>query len=96
MDGFELCTRIHATTANRTTPVVFVTRHTDFDVRAKSSLTGARDLIGKPFLTFEVALKALTLVLRRRLQTQAHGLMGVGEVEAPDNVPAPEPARIEA
>jgi CheY-like chemotaxis protein len=85
MDGFELCTRIHATTSNRITPVVFVTRHADFDARAKSSLTGARDLIGKPFLTFEVALKALTLVLNRRLQAQAHGLMGLGEEGASNN-----------
>jgi len=69
MDGFELCSRIHETGPNRTTPVVFVTRHSDFNSRAKSSMTGARELIGKPFLIFEVAVKALTLVLRQRLQS---------------------------
>jgi len=68
MDGFELCARIHETAANQTTPVVFVTCQSDFNARATSSLTGGQDLIGKPFLSFELAVKAFTLVLRRRLQ----------------------------
>ena len=41
MDGYELCTRIHETELNRTTPVVFVTLHSDFDSRAKSTALGA-------------------------------------------------------
>jgi CheY-like chemotaxis protein len=68
MDGFELCAKIQATVANGTTPVVFVTCRNDFDTRAKCSLSGAQELIGKPFLTFEVAVKALTIILRTRLQ----------------------------
>src|SRR5258706_4617521 len=68
MGGFELCTKIQETVPNRTTPVVFVTNHSDFNARARSALTGAHDLIGKPFLTFEITLKALTLVLRARLE----------------------------
>jgi CheY-like chemotaxis protein len=68
MDGFELCSKIHETEANRTTPIVFVTSHSDFDSRAKSALSGARDLMAKPFLAFEITLKALTLVLKTRLQ----------------------------
>ena len=71
MDGFELCTKIHETIRNRATPVVFVTGHSDFSSRAKSSVSGGVDLIGKPFLTFEITVKALTLALRRRLQNVA-------------------------
>lgn len=67
MDGFELCTKIRDTVPNRTTPVVFVTGVNDFDARAKSVLSGGNDLMGKPFLTFEVTVKALTLGLRGRL-----------------------------
>jgi CheY-like chemotaxis protein len=67
MDGFELCSKIHESEANRTTPVVFVTSMKDFAARAKSITSGGSDLIGKPFLTFEIAVKALSLVLRRRL-----------------------------
>lgn len=68
MDGFEVCTRIHDTLPNRTTPVVFVTCHSDFDARAQSTLSGGSDLIAKPFLTFEITVKALTLALQGRLQ----------------------------
>jgi len=67
MDGFELCSRIHETTLNRNTPIVFVTWQSDFKARAHSVLCGGNDLIGKPFLTFEISVKALTLALRARL-----------------------------
>ena len=67
MDGFDLCSRIRQTSLNRATPVVFITIQSDFNARAKSTLVGGHDLIGKPFLTFEVALKALTQVIRYRL-----------------------------
>ena len=71
MDGYELCTKIRQTVGHRTTPVVFVTRHSDFNSRAKSTLSGGQDLIGKPFLAFEITVKALTLALRGRLQNGA-------------------------
>src|SRR5207245_1738392 len=67
MNGFDLCSKIHETASNRHTPVIFITRHTDFESRARSATTGGQDLIGKPFLTFEVAVKALTIILRGRL-----------------------------
>jgi len=70
MDGFETCTKIHGTELNRVTPVVFVTCQSDFDARAKSTLSGGNDLIGKPFLTFEITVKALTLAFRGRLNRQ--------------------------
>ena len=71
MDGFEVCLKIRDTVPNRNTPVVFVTRQSDFDARAKSTLSGGNDLMGKPFLTFEVTVKALTLALHGRLQGRA-------------------------
>lgn len=67
MDGFELCSKIRATGPNRATPVVFVTVQSDFDARCKSTLSGGNDLMGKPFLTFEVTVKALTLAWHGRL-----------------------------
>jgi CheY-like chemotaxis protein len=70
MDGFETCAKIRRTELNRATPVVFVTSHSDFDARAKSTLSGGIDLIGKPFLTFEITVKALTLAFRGRLNRQ--------------------------
>ncbi|HEY5043773.1 MAG TPA: response regulator, partial [Verrucomicrobiae bacterium] len=66
-DGFELCMEIHDAGLNRNTPVVFVTGQYDFNARAKSTLSGGNDLMGKPFLVFELTVKALTLALQGRL-----------------------------
>ena len=82
MDGFELCTKIRDTALNRTTPIVFVTIHSDFEARCKSTLSGGNDLMGKPFLAFEVTVKALTLALRRQLQIKT---------QEPPRAPLPEP-----
>ena len=71
MDGYELCSRIRETSTNKDTPVIFVTCMSDFDSRAQSILTGGSDLIGKPFLTFEITVKALTLALGRRLRPRS-------------------------
>jgi len=68
MDGFEVCSKIRDTAPNRATPVVFVTGHSDFDTRAQMSRNGGNDLMGKPFLTSEITVKALTFALRGRLQ----------------------------
>lgn len=68
MDGFELCARIRQATLNRTTPIVFVTSHSGFESRAISAAVGGHELIAKPFFAFEVALKALTLVLKGRIE----------------------------
>lgn len=64
LDGFELCTKIRALPTNKTTPVIFVTSLTDFKSRARSSLSGGSDLIAKPFMFIELAVKALTHVIR--------------------------------
>lgn len=68
MDGFELCSKILQTPLNQTTPIIFVTSHGDFESRAKSTRAGALSLIAKPYLSFEITVKALTLTLRGRIQ----------------------------
>ena len=62
--GLELCVKIRETTLNRTTPVVFVTAHSDFGSRAQSTLSGGNDFIAKPFLLVELAVKALTWLFK--------------------------------
>jgi DNA-binding response OmpR family regulator len=64
MSGFELCTKLRALPGHARTPVVFVTGLTDFESRARSTLSGGNDLIAKPFLFMELAVKALTYVLK--------------------------------
>lgn len=67
MNGFELCSQLRAMPTNQTTPVVFVTGMTDFESRARSSLSGGNDLIAKPFLFIELTVKSLTFVMKHRL-----------------------------
>jgi DNA-binding response OmpR family regulator len=64
LTGLELCVKIRATKSNRSTPIVFVTSHSDFGSRAQSALSGGNDFIAKPFLLVEVALKALTWLFK--------------------------------
>jgi DNA-binding response OmpR family regulator len=67
MTGFELCGNIRTLPNYAKTPVVFVTSLTDFESRANSTISGGNDLIAKPFLFIELAVKALLYVLRNRL-----------------------------
>ncbi len=64
LTGFDVCTRVRAGTTNKKTPVIFVTGLTDFESRARSTLSGGNDLIAKPFLFMELAVKAITQILR--------------------------------
>ncbi len=67
MNGFELCTKLRSFQRNKNTPVVFVTSLTDFESRANSTMSGGNDLIAKPFLFMELAVKALVYLMRGRL-----------------------------
>jgi len=68
MNGFELCSKLRTLPVHKKTPVVFVTSLTDFESRASSTMSGGNDLIAKPFLFMELAVKALVYTLRKRLQ----------------------------
>jgi CheY-like chemotaxis protein len=71
LNGFELCTELRKLPTNKTTPVIFVTGMTNFEVRAQSSLSGGNDLIAKPFLMMELAVKALTYLLKPAATVEA-------------------------
>lgn len=88
MDGYELCLKIRDTALNGLTPVVFVSAHCDFNARARSTLSGGNELMAKPFLTFEITVKALTLALAERLRDATKPLPALGL----DYVPAPAAA----
>ena len=71
LDGFELCTNIRALPSNQNTPVLFVTSLTDFKNRARATVCGGADFVAKPFFFIEVTIKAVTLILRKRLFPKA-------------------------
>lgn len=58
LNGFEVSKKLHAIPMNAKTPVVFVTRLTDFGTRAHSASCGAIDFIAKPVNMAELAVKA--------------------------------------
>jgi DNA-binding response OmpR family regulator len=104
IDGLEACTQLHKFKKNETTPVVFVTVQSDFHTRAKSTLAGGTDLMVKPFLMFEITVKALAFSMRKRLQlaaslrrevasqTGASQIEGMGMAVLPPPVAAANPA----
>jgi CheY-like chemotaxis protein len=67
MDGFELCKKLRLLPLHQKTPVVFVTNFSGFDSRARSVLSGGNDLIAKPFLMMELAVKALTYIANAKI-----------------------------
>jgi CheY-like chemotaxis protein len=83
LDGFALCSAIRKTSLNGNTPVVFVTMENELDARAKSLACGGDDFITKPFLTFEIAVKALLLALRTRLDKRKASSSASRQVMAP-------------
>ena len=66
--GYEICKRIRLTPEHKHTPIIFVTGQSEFQDRALSTLSGGTDLIGKPFLTVELAAKALVHLYTYRLK----------------------------
>jgi CheY-like chemotaxis protein len=60
ISGTEVCDRLRRTDINRATPVVFVAGNAEFENRTRSARSGGNDLIAKPFLPLELALKVLT------------------------------------
>ncbi|MGV3775004.1 MAG: response regulator [Verrucomicrobiales bacterium] len=71
MSGLELCQKIKMLPKHKTTPVIFISSMTDFQSRAQTALSGGADLIGKPFLFLELALKALLNIVKARLANPA-------------------------
>ena len=67
MNGLELCSKLRALPAYKTTPVIFVTSLNDFESRANSTISGGNDFIAKPFLFIELAVKALVHVLKSKV-----------------------------
>ena len=67
MNGFDLCSKIRALDAHKTTPIVFLTGMATFQNKARASLSGGNDFLGKPFNLPELGLKALIWLYRGQL-----------------------------
>jgi len=67
MNGLAFCSKLRTMPRYEQTPIVFVTSRTSFENRAQAILNGGDDLIAKPFLFTELALKALVLAVKSKL-----------------------------
>jgi len=67
LNGYDLCRKIRCLPGYQKTPVIYVTAYADFESRAKSILAGGNDLIAKPILPIELAVKAVTHLICGRL-----------------------------
>jgi len=71
MDGFEFCRRVRQLPACRNTPIIYVTAHSEFENRVKGTLSGGQDLLAKPIIPTELAVKVVTQTIKSRLLTVA-------------------------
>jgi len=62
-DGFQLCSRFRAMPTCKDTPIIFLSVHKSLEDRVESALRGGSDYITKPFLSMELATKALSFVI---------------------------------
>lgn len=62
MSGFEFCRAVRSLPQYGTVPLAFVSALADEGARKQAMESGGNDLIGKPFLPMELAVKALTLL----------------------------------
>lgn len=69
INGFELCTKVRTIAEYKDTPIVFLTGMATFQNKAKASLSGGNDFVGKPFNLPELGLKALMWLCRGQLAT---------------------------
>lgn len=67
LTGFELWAKLRVLPHNQGTRVIFVTGLRDFERYATSGVGSGNDLIAKPFLLIELAVKALTALFQRQL-----------------------------
>ena len=68
MNGHELCAKLRTMPQHQHTPVIFVTGLSGFEARANSMMSGGSDFIAKPFVSLELAVKALVFLLRAQLE----------------------------
>lgn len=73
MTGFDVCRKLRTLPGYAQTPVIYVTAHGDFESRAAGVLSGGNDLIAKPVFPIELAVKAVTHLVRSRLPKTTAG-----------------------
>lgn len=67
LNGFEFCRTVRALPRYQNTPILFVTSYADRNTHAEGLLSGGNDVIHKPIFPMELAVKAVTHLLKSDL-----------------------------
>ena len=87
LTGFEVCEKLRALPHYKTTPVIFVTAHSNFGNRTQGVLSGGNYFITKPVDPLELALKVTIHLFKAQVQ---HA--GAPQLETKPEV-KPQPAK---
>jgi CheY-like chemotaxis protein len=68
LTGFEVCEKLRALPQYKTTPVIFVTAHSNFGNRTQGVLSGGNYFITKPVDPLELALKVTIHLFKAQVQ----------------------------
>ena len=68
MNCLDVCSRIRESILNSNTPILFVTSRSDLRKQSESLVEGGNGLIEKPYLSGEIVVKSLQLILKERLK----------------------------
>lgn len=71
LTGFEVCEKLRALPHYKTTPVIFVTAHSNFGNRTQGVLSGGNYFITKPVDPLELALKVTIHLFKAQVQHAA-------------------------
>ena len=71
LTGFEVCEKLRRLPHYKTTPVIFVTAHSNFENRTKGVLSGGNYFIAKPIDPSELALKVTIHLFKAQMQQLA-------------------------
>jgi len=101
LNGFEVCEKLRTLPHYKTTPVIFVTAHSNLGNRTQSVLSGGNFFITKPVDPLELALKVTIHLLKSQVKPaspSAHEIKSrtsnAPEVEITAPIPAPIPQHV--
>jgi DNA-binding response OmpR family regulator len=92
LTGFEVCEKLRALPHYKTTPVIFVTAHSNFGNRTQGVLSGGNYFITKPVDPLELALKVTIHLFKAQVQHAGTPQLETKPEVKPQAAKAPEVA----
>ena len=91
LTGFEVCEKLRALPQYKTTPVIFVTAHSNFGNRTQGVLSGGNYFITKPVDPLELALKVTIHLFKAQVQHPGTASSEAKSIAKPEPKPEPKP-----